>query len=162
LKILEALGVSPDVPCAPVRGMSVRAQAGEVAAWIPGRAIGKVVRRIEVDHALAQAAMARGVDGRDGVRVGGGARRASGATVSTSAGPIEARIVVGADGVGSAVRKAMGLSAGTLRAQVLELDTEMVVSDRDRRLLHFDVSQGDLDGYAWDFPTLVSGEPLVC
>jgi flavin-dependent dehydrogenase len=79
----------------------------------------------------------------------------------TSEGPVEAAIVVGADGVGGVVRKALGLGAGALRAQVLELDTEPVTSDRDRTLIHFDASDR-FTGYAWDFPTVVDGENLVC
>ena len=34
--------------------------------------------------------------------------------------------------------------------------------DRDRSLLHFDASDRRLSGYAWDFPTVVDGRPLVC
>jgi flavin-dependent dehydrogenase len=56
----------------------------------------------------------------------------------------------------------MNLSAGRLRAQVLEVDTEPVPSDRPRSTLHFDTSDHALPGYYWDFPTVVSGKPLVC
>jgi flavin-dependent dehydrogenase len=56
----------------------------------------------------------------------------------------------------------MGLSAGTLRAQVLELDTEVLPSDGPRSVIHFDASDPGVTGYAWDFPTLVDGEPMVC
>src|SRR5262249_36675197 len=49
-----------------------------------------------------------------------------------------------------------------LRAQVVELDTEPIPADRDRDLLHFDGSDGGPHGYAWDFPTVVDGRPLVC
>jgi flavin-dependent dehydrogenase len=85
-----------------------------------------------------------------------------GAIVETLRGPLRARVVVGADGVGSVVRKTMGLGAGKLRAQVLEIDTEPVAGDRDRSLLHFDASDRRLPGYAWDFPTIVDGRELVC
>jgi flavin-dependent dehydrogenase len=56
----------------------------------------------------------------------------------------------------------MGLPVGTLRAQVVELDTEQVAGDPERDLLHFDAADGNFTGYAWDFPTLVDGQPLVC
>jgi flavin-dependent dehydrogenase len=69
---------------------------------------------------------------------------------------------VGCDGVGSAVRRALGLPAGELRAQVIEVDTPPVPGDRDRSLLHFDATDQGLHGYAWDFPTIVGGRPLVC
>jgi flavin-dependent dehydrogenase len=87
---------------------------------------------------------------------------AGGAVVETADGPIRARVVVGCDGVGSVVRKALGAGTGQLRAQVVEVDTEPVASDRDRGLIHFDASDPALTGYAWDFPTLVGGRELVC
>jgi menaquinone-9 beta-reductase len=160
-KILAELDAVPRVPSVAIDGMSYRGVGGETLA-APG-GIGRVVRRMEFDHALAEIARARGIEVRDGVRVDSVTldRGGDGALVATSEGSITARIVVGADGVGSVVRRAMGLGAGRLRAQVLEVDTESVAGDRDRRLLHFDASDVGLTGYAWDFPTLVGGEPLV-
>ncbi len=165
--LLAAIGVTADVPSVPIDGMSFRGAHGEQTAR-PGR-IGRVVRRIEFDHALARAAAARGVEVREGVRVldvkevdDGEGGTDGGAVVATSAGDVRARVVVGCDGIGSAVRKAMGLGAGELRAQVIEVDTPPVPADRDRALLHFDATDRRVRGYAWDFPTLVNGRPLVC
>ena len=160
--ILESLGALPDVPHVPVWGVSLRAKGSERATRVPGPAIGRVVRRIEFDAALAGAVKERGVEVREGARVLGIEKSADGAVVRTSEGEIFAGLVVGADGVGSVVRKAMGLSPGALRAQVLELDTEPVEGDRPRDLLHFDAEDHALDGYAWDFPTIVDGQGLVC
>jgi flavin-dependent dehydrogenase len=159
--LLSSLGVVVDVPSVPIHGVSVRASSGEAAA-APG-SIGRVVRRVEFDEALARAAVSLGVAVREGVRVtaihdesGGGA------IVETAEGPIRARVVVGCDGVGSVVRKALGAGTGQLRAQVVEVDTEPVAADRARGLIHFDLSDPRLSGYAWDFPTLVGGRELVC
>lgn len=159
-KILAELDAVPDVPSAPVAGISFRGAHGEIEAR--AGAIGRVVRRIEFDHALAAIAIARGIDVRDGARVETVTRDGDDAIVESSAGAFRARTVVGADGVGSIVRKAMGLGAGSLRAQVLELDTEPVTGDPDRTMLHFDASDMSLPGYAWDFPTIVDRQELVC
>jgi flavin-dependent dehydrogenase len=86
----------------------------------------------------------------------------SGVRVHTSSGEVRARAVVGADGVGSFVRRALGLPRGRWQAQVVEVDTPAVAADVGRELLHFDLSDRTLLGYAWDFPTLVAGTPLVC
>ena len=136
--LLRDLGVDVDVPSAPVDGMSFQA-AGVTVTAAPGR-IGRVVRRLEFDAALARAVRSRGVEIREGVRVDR----------------------VTDDGLGSVVRKALGLGAGRLWAQVVEVDTEPVRGDPDRSLLHFDASDRSLPGYAWDFPTVVDGRPLVC
>jgi flavin-dependent dehydrogenase len=161
-KILARLGAVPDVPSVPIDGISFRGAGGEIAASPGG--IGRVVRRKEFDHALAEIARGRGIEVRDGVRVDSVTPdpNGDGALVATSEGPRRACVVVGADGVGSVVRKAMGLGAGELRAQVLEVDTESVAGDRDRRLLHFDAADMGLTGYTWDFPTVVRGQALVC
>jgi flavin-dependent dehydrogenase len=75
---------------------------------------------------------------------------------------IHAAVVVGADGVGGIVRRTMGLSRGTLCAQVIEVDTEPVAGDVDRAFLHFDGTDRRYSGYAWDFPSIVGGDALVC
>jgi flavin-dependent dehydrogenase len=158
--LLREVGVRVDVPSAPVHGMSFRAAGGQVTARPGG--IGRVVRRIEFDHALARAATARGVRVLDGVAVEDVRDDSGGVVVRTSAGDVRARAVVGCDGVGSIVRRSMGLGQGSLRAQVIEVDTEPTPGDPDRGLLHFDATDRDLPGYAWDFPTIVDGRPLVC
>ncbi|HXN33038.1 MAG TPA: FAD-dependent monooxygenase [Polyangiaceae bacterium] len=158
--LLRSLGVDVDVPSVSIDGVSFRTSTGEGVA-APGR-IGRVVRRIEFDHALARAVASRGVAVREGVRVSGVRDdHRGGALVETSEGERRARVVIGCDGVGSVVRKALGLGGGGLRAQVIEVDTEPLPGDRDRSLLHFDASDRRLQGYAWDFPTIVGGRALV-
>jgi len=159
-KILERLGIFPDVPRVPIDGMSLRTGAGERAVRVAG--IGHVVRRIEFDAGIATLAKARGVDIACDAKVERVERDGDRAIVESSAGSFEARVVVGCDGVGSVVRKAVGLGVGKLRAQVLELDTEPVASDRPRAIIHFDASDRALPGYTWDFPTTVGGSDLVC
>jgi flavin-dependent dehydrogenase len=158
--LLRDIGVEVDVPAASIDGMVFRGANGSSQAR-PGR-IGRVVRRIEFDHALAKAAASRGIEVRDGMRVESVEDGPGGARVRTSAGEILAGAVVGCDGVGSTVRKALGLGAGAYRAQVIEVDTEAVPGDVDRGLLVFDATDTRITGYAWDFPTVVGGRELVC
>ena len=160
LKILEELGMRPEVPSVPIEGMSVRTGETENAARVPG--IGAVVRRIEFDDALARIAREKGVEIVEDAKVEHVEVARSGAIVQSSAGAFEAPIVIGCDGVGSVVRKTMGLGIGRLRAQVLELDTEPIDSDRERAFIHFDATDRTLPGYTWDFPTTVGGRDLVC
>jgi flavin-dependent dehydrogenase len=171
-RLLDTIGARVAVPSAEVRGISVCARGGALAERRPGGApIGRVVRRIEHDQALAELARGRGVRIVEGARVGqvtvGGAApgASSGAgpvRVEWDGGAVTARALVGADGVGSVVRRAMGLGRGRWMAQVVEIDTEPRDADPARDLLHFDVSDGTLRGYAWDFPTVVGGRELVC
>ncbi len=83
--------------------------------------------------------------------------------VTTASGDIyRARAIVGADGVSGVVRNQTGFPRPELRAQVVELDTEGVADDLPRDTVVFDFARRDLAGYAWDFPTIVDGQPLVC
>lgn len=159
-RILADLGAAPRVPSIPIDGMSLRVEKGEVSVTVGG--IGRVVRRLEYDHALAEIAKKRGIEVLDGTRVLSLRDAGRTVTVETSRGSLDAALVIGADGVGSVARKSLGLGKGELRAQVLEIDTEAVAGDRDRRLLHFDASDRRFPGYSWDFPTLVGGEELFC
>jgi flavin-dependent dehydrogenase len=158
--LLGEIGVVVDVPSVRIDGISFRGAAAEASA-APG-AIGRVVRRTEFDHALARAAAASGIQVREGACVDALLDEDDGVMVRTNYGDLRARVVVGCDGIGSIVRRSLGLGTGRLRAQVVEVDTDPTAEDRTRTLLHFDASDRTLSGYAWDFPTVVEGRELMC
>ncbi|WP_433205157.1 NAD(P)/FAD-dependent oxidoreductase [Nocardia sp. CA-107356] len=158
-RILRKLDASPDVPSAQIDGISIRVGAGEISAYVGG--IGRVVRRMEFDAVLASLARETGVTVVEDMRVTSISRQKHGAHVETSRGTLDAAVVVGADGVGSVVRRLMELTRDMFRAQVLEVDTEPIAGDRDRGFIHFDGSDRSYPGYSWDFPTEVGGEPMV-
>lgn len=159
-KALAAIGVTIDVPSVPVNGISAAFQSGDIT--LREGNIGRVVRRIEFDRALALAARARGIRIVEGARVTRASLGPGGVRLESSAGEFHGRVAVGADGVGSVVRRAMGLSFGRLRAQAVEVDTEPVATDPARDLLHFEMRDRFFAGYLWDFPTRVEGRELVC
>jgi menaquinone-9 beta-reductase len=161
-RALAAIGVVVDVPSAPVRGLSVVTPSGTLVAR-RAEAIGRVVRRREYDAALAAIARDRGVEICEVTSVAAVRRESAGCTLELQAGgSLRARAVVGADGVGSVVRRCLGLGHGSLIAQAVEVDTEPGSADPDDDLLHFDVTDRSLRGYAWRFPTVVGGERLAC
>jgi flavin-dependent dehydrogenase len=157
---LVELGATPRVPVARVTGFELRGQHRVARGRLPGA--GHVVRRIEFDADLAERVRAAGVELRDGVSVTAIRHERGAAVLETSAGPMLARAVVGAGGIGCPVRKAMGLGAGRLRAQVVEVDTDWAADERDWGLLRFDADDPDLLGYAWDFPTNIDGRLRAC
>jgi menaquinone-9 beta-reductase len=163
-KLLATIDVHVEVPSVPIHGLSVATLCGarRTRDGEPAAPIGRVVRRVEFDRALADEARARGIAIHDGVRVLGVEIDDSGARLQTSRGEIRARALVGADGVGSIVRRAIGAPRGRFLAQVAEVDTPARADELPRDLLHFDLTDRRLAGYAWDFPTIVSGEALVC
>lgn len=161
-RVLASIGVRVDVPHQPIRGLSVQANGKTLCVRRDGPVIGRVVRRVEFDHALAMQAQERGIRVRDGVKVETIVVEPECVRVSTSEGELRARIVVGADGVGGIVRRAAGFPRGVFMAQAMEVDTGLAASDGIRDILHFDLEDRGLVGYAWDFPTIVRGQEMVC
>lgn len=159
-KKLAQIGLRVDVPSVWIDGISAAFQRGSIL--LREGDIGRVVRRIEYDEALMRAARDRGIGVIEGARVTGITWNAAGAAVESAIGTLQARVVIGADGVGSIVRRAMGLPFGRLRAQVVEVDTEPARADMPRDILHFDMRDRSHAGYVWDFPTLVDNQELVC
>lgn len=159
--LLGAIGVRPAVPMVSFDTITVNFPEHAVDVREPG--FGAVVRRIEFDAALAAEVQRRGIALRQGAAVRAVTPGDDGVTVTLSDGEtLRARVVVGADGVGGVVRRGIGLDGGTLRAQVIECDTEPVATDGPRSTLFFDASDRTLHGYGWDFPSLVNGREVVC
>ncbi len=158
-KLLGSIGVSVDVPGVPVNAIAFRAMGRTTV--VREDAIGRVVRRVEFDHELVRVGQQRGIPFAGGTRVVGLNRTARGYVADTTAGPIHARVVIGADGVRSVVRRALGFQAAKYRAQAIEVDTDPVDSDLERDVLLFDATRRELPGYYWDFPTLVDGQEKV-
>jgi flavin-dependent dehydrogenase len=158
--LLGSIGVVVDTPSVPISGIALRAAGGELE--VRGGPIGRVVRRIEFDHELCRIVRARGIRVLDGQRVSSILPAGNGYAVRTSATEFDARVLVGADGVASIVRRALGFGAARYNAQALEVDTPPAAGDLDRDLLLFDLSDRTLPGYYWDFPTTVAGRSLVC
>ncbi len=161
LHILDELGVRVECPMVKLDAVAMRIGGEDVVARVPG--CGVVVRRVEFDHALAKAALARGIDVRDATPVTAIDVQDDHVRVETEAGDVfRARAIVGADGVSGITRRLTGFPRGVLRAQVCELDTEAAAGDMPRDTVVFDFEAQDLNGYRWDFPTIVGGKELVC
>jgi menaquinone-9 beta-reductase len=161
LRVLEQLGITVDCPHVTIDAMALRFSGDEITVRHPQ--LGIVLRRVEFDHMLAKAALARGIAIRDATPVASIAIEHDHVRVETAAGEVlRARALIGADGVSGIVRRQAGFARPTLRAQVVELDTEAAAADAPRDTIVFDFATSDLKGYAWDFPTIVRGEPLVC
>jgi flavin-dependent dehydrogenase len=161
-RLLRRIGVEVEVPSAPVAGLRVVAPMGELTSRLEGEPIGRVVRRCDFDAALLDKVRERGIDVREGVALRSMRRASDGLTLSTSAGDLRVRALVGADGVASMVRRVLELPRGEYHAQVVEVDTPWSSADGARDVLHFDVADRSYPGYAWDFPTMVNGERVVC
>src|SRR5262249_57023394 len=105
VRLLEELGVPLTVPQVRVDAAAVAVPGSTVA--VSQRDLCRVVRRRELDALLAWTARDRGVELREGEHVVHVARDGDGVRVETNRESYWAPIVVGADGSGSVVRRAL-------------------------------------------------------
>ena len=155
-RVLKEAGIHVDVPSVEVAGARVTVPNGS-AQRSPG-GIGRVVRRKEFDARFAELVRGRGIAILEDAAVEDIHLGVDGVSVAAGGQQFQGRVLVGADGVGSFVRRWLGLPFGALRARVVEVDTDRIPGDPPPDILHFDVSNRDIAGYAWDFPTPLGGE----
>jgi len=163
LRVLEGLDATPralSVDSVKIHAIRVRSN-GRVNEHEEDEPLAEVVYRAPFDAALAREAARRGANLLEDHRVVG----LEGRKLVTERGPIEARIVVGADGTGSAVRRLAGFPELGRRARLLVTETKGVDRDDvlrgDRGVLEFDLGARGFDGYVWHFATTLEGRDAV-
>jgi flavin-dependent dehydrogenase len=86
--------------------------------------------------------------------------------LTTASGDVvPTRLVAACDGAGSTVRKLLGLREPARKGHLYVLETAPNACDgaMARGLVDFDLSvvEDGIDGYTWDFPTVIGGVPHV-
>ncbi|HUF40302.1 MAG TPA: NAD(P)/FAD-dependent oxidoreductase [Anaerolineales bacterium] len=175
LRCLRNLGF-PDplpIPHAPIR--DARFIYKDRTVHVRGRPEFVVFHRREFDHFLAVSARERGVRILEGVRVKAIRIEADGVVVETETGVYRAQAVVGADGSRGISRRFLsglarvskprkaGSEPAARVARLLEVVQPAEADAPQFRdgFASFDFTPvaGGLQGYAWDFPARVGGEP---
>ncbi len=158
LRLLEGLGLEPaSVPSwQRVDDVVVRSPSGYTARFPLPRGRGSfavVARRIDLDAALLDVARAAGAKVLDGHACTAATMRDDRVTLDVSgAGPIQARYAIGADGMWSPLRKALGAGeAGYLGEWHAFRQYLRDVSPTARDLFVW-FEPDLLPGYAWSFP----------
>lgn len=157
LDLLRALDVDLSVPVARVDQAHVEAGRETIRIDSPGCCW--VIRRREFDAMLLDAARARGVAVREGVKVQGIERDGAGFRVQTNEGELRARAIVGADGSGSLVRRSLVDTehpGWVARAVMCDLPTADGAIPTRYEFDFRPVFEG-LKGYAWAFPCWIGG-----
>lgn len=141
----RALGIDP----MPLRGWELGSPGvpPHPAPFPAGVGVGWGIERAVLDHALVGAARRAGVEVREGVRVDGVDVAGPGPpTLTTSDGPVRARLVVGADGLRSRVARAVATVApGTALPRISQTARVRGVDlpdDRGRLVLDRDATVG--------------------
>jgi menaquinone-9 beta-reductase len=162
LDCLRELGVPLSMPNVAVQRALVE---------VPGHAVtyadaelARVVRRDEFDHALAAACVQRGTTIHENEKVIDVRREPGGICVETEHATYHARVVIGADGSGSVVRRRLlgARPAGLGRAVMCDVPVAACNWGgfaAGRYDFSFVPVREGLRGYVWSFPCLIDGVP---
>jgi flavin-dependent dehydrogenase len=161
LGLLAELEVDLPVPQVRVERAVLRYLEKELVARRQGTH-GLVVRRAELDAWLARVGRERGLALMEEERVLDLCREGAFWRVVTHRRELRARVVVGADGVGSIVRRRAGFSKGRSANRLVlverPVDPSATEEFREARItFDFSVVPEGVRGYAWDFPCYLDG-----
>ena len=139
------------------QGMTMRGE-------INGKFAFRVIRRHEFDAWLAEKAIQRGFLIHENTTVKKITVTTSGVTLETDKGEYHAKVVIGADGSNSIVRRSILPHEKLHVARLLEIVTppKPEASFHKQSDSYFDfvvISQG-IQGYVWDFPAVENGKPI--
>jgi len=164
LQCLRELDVPLAVPNVPVRTARVD---------IPGRSVAhhdgelcRVVRRDAFDASLVTTCRQRRIEVRENEKVVELRREAGGVRIDTDRASYHARVVIGADGSGSVVRRRLVAGGGDCIGKAVMADIPVAAVDwsgfRESRYDFSFVAVPDgLRGYVWAFPCLIGDAPHV-
>ena len=159
LDCLNALEIPLTVPHVQVNRARVRALPGREVVCEEG-GMCSIIRRNEFDFLLVRAAAERGAEIRQGEKVIQLVRESDGIRVMTEKTTYRARIVVGADGSGSRVRRQLVGQTRQPVGKAIMADVPVSETDWDgfvqqRYDFNFLPVRDGLRGYLWAFPCLI-------
>ena len=161
--VLSGLGLTIGVPYTPVRKAKIVFQ--DLSYTFHGNPVFVVVRRDEFDHWLVKEAEKLGVTVRQGEGLTGIEVAEDHVEATTSKSVIHAQAVVAADGSKSFVRRKLKWEDESRVARLLEILTPEDGTSAEFRestaVFEFGGIVNGLQGYYWDFPSLVNGKPVM-
>lgn len=163
---LDELGIALDAPAVEVVRGAARTPAGDVDLSRGGEVLCTIIRRDRFDAMLARAAVRAGLEIVENERVVEVAQDADRVRVITDRGCFESMVLVGADGSGSRVRRAVfgerKETTGRALMTDIAVNPESAVEFRERRYrFDFRCVSGGISGYSWSFPCMIGGRPYL-
>lgn len=163
-RVLSGLGLSIEVPSFHLREAKIVYK--DYSFSIRGNPVFVTIRRDEFDHWLVRKVEEKGVQVRQGEAVLDVQAREDFIEVTTEQATIRAKVLVGADGSRSLVRRKLKWDDESRVARLLEILTperpQEQVEFRDKiAVFDFTPMKEGMQGYYWDFPSYVQGVPYM-
>ncbi|KAA3611388.1 MAG: NAD(P)/FAD-dependent oxidoreductase [Calditrichaeota bacterium] len=127
----------------------------------------RTIRRNEFDAALVTKIRKKGVTVIEGVQITEIHPKQNEVILESPAGTFSADIVIGADGVKSLVRRQLMREKVSRISRLLEvlipIDKNQLTPEFENKMavLDFTAIRHGLQGYIWDFPSFIDGEPYL-
>ncbi len=159
---LQKLGLHLNVPAFTVNQLIFR--LGRLDFTVPFPGAMRIIERQLFDAAIAGAVMARGLQVHSNEKLLDLQPTPDGVVLKTNRYTYRTKVVVGADGANSVVRRKLDLAAQPGIARLLRVLTpinpeEEVAWRQQTAVFDFSCVQQGIQGYSWDFPCLVNGQP---
>lgn len=163
-RFLDKLDLHVDVPTFRINRIAFRLQ--EEPIYFEGRNLLRTVRRDEFDAALVAKLRSKGVRVLENAQARQITVDRHGVMLETDAGTLRAEFLIGADGANSFVRRQLFRNG---RSRVSRLMEVLVPADAEaapefaRQMAAFDFGaiRAGLQGYMWDFPCWIRGQPYL-
>lgn len=161
---LRQLGLQIDTPAFAVQRIVFRLGSLTFATACPNAM--RVIQRNEFDAALAEAVAARGLRIQSNEHLLQLQPGEGGMVVTTNRGCYQTPVVIGADGANSTVRQKLSLRSTVGIARLLNALTPINVEQTpawqtSTAVFDFSCVSGGIQGYVWDFPCFVNGQPYM-
>ena len=159
--LLERLDMPIKLPSVEINRIVVKTVFGEKRHEAP--AVTRVALREDFDTAIAAHLKNSGIELREGTRVTGVNREGNNIVVETADGAIRARAVVGADGVGSVVRRDLfGMDNGVFLTAMASCPAKgHFTHEQNSIYLDFSRAARGAAGYRWIFPFIRDSEQWI-
>jgi geranylgeranyl reductase family protein len=162
--VLARLGLTIETPSMPLRRADIVFE--NLSFSFHANPIFVIIRRDEFDHWFVQKAEARGVRVRQGEAVLDVIVQDDFVEVTTEKSVIQAKVLVAADGSRSFVRRKLKWDDESRVARLLEIltpeDRQLTAEFRENKaVLDFTPMKDGLQGYYWDFPSIIKGESYM-
>jgi flavin-dependent dehydrogenase len=163
-EILRYLDVSPYVTGFPIHNVCFYFH--DRPLYLRGRNLMRIVRRDEFDASLVEQARMEGIEIREEEGVLDIRREGAWIHVATGQSQYRTKVLVGADGAKSLVRKRLLRETESRISRLMEVVARIESDDtfefrQNMAVLDFRTMYNDVQGYSWDFPSYINGHPYL-